>query len=303
VNIRAAAPAAARSDGPEGDAALAQEMQQLELGLLEDEVKLLREQVSGALKDKVQYETSPSRTDPKASEDAELAYIKAREVYLRKAYDLASVRRRLGKVEEPPKAEPRASGDAAPGEDRAGSRKSGGSGSHASGAAVGSIDLEAVLKQYARVRRIHERLNADRAEANERFAKHQTEADAIASRMGRLQPGGADDRVQEEKLKALKRRHEVEREVFEQEFTRRQARESASVLEDVQEVIAAAAKDKGLDYVVKVDPGPQPDATPVNVHAAFNRSVLYANPRNDITEEVIRELNRRFESAGDRGPR
>src|SRR5262249_8000464 len=145
VKIRAAAPAAARSDGPEGDAALAQEMQQLELGLLEDEVKLLREQVSGALKDKVQYETSPSRTDPKASEDAELAYTKAGEVYLRKAYDLASVRRRLGKVEEPPKAEPRASGDAAPGEDRAGDRKAGGSGSHASGAAVGSIDLEAVL--------------------------------------------------------------------------------------------------------------------------------------------------------------
>jgi hypothetical protein len=39
------------------------------------------------------------------------------------------------------------------------------------------------------------------------------------------------------------------------------------------------------------------------VHAALNRSVLYANPRNDITEEVIRELNRRFDAAGDKAPR
>ncbi|MBV8432098.1 MAG: hypothetical protein JO244_13100, partial [Solirubrobacterales bacterium] len=45
------------------------------------------------------------------------------------------------------------------------------------------------------------------------------------------------------------------------------------------------------------------DADPDQVLAAVNRSVLYANPRNDITEEVFRELNRRFAVAGDKAPR
>ena len=73
------------------------------------------------------------------------------------------------------------------------------------------------------------------------------------------------------------------------ELTQRQARESASVLEDLQEVIAEVARAKGMDYVVKVSPEPQPDASPNDVVAAFNRSVLYANPRNDITDEVARD--------------
>ena len=69
------------------------------------------------------------------------------------------------------------------------------------------------------------------------------------------------------------------------------------------EAIAAIAKAKGMDYVVKVSPDPQPDATPSDVDTAFSRSVLYANPRNDITEDVIRELNRRFEPGGDKARR
>jgi outer membrane protein len=163
--------------------------------------------------------------------------------------------------------------------------------------------MDAVLKRYGRVRQIQERMNADRAQANERLAKLRTDAEAMASRTGRLQPGGDDEHTREEQLKATRRKFEVQREIFERDFTQRQARESAGVLEDIQEVIAEVARARGMDYIVKVSPEPQPDANPNDVIAAFNRSVLYANPRNDITDEVARELNRRFENAGVRDPR
>ena len=39
-----------------------------------------------------------------------------------------------------------------------------------------------------------------------------------------------------------------------------QARQSATLLEEIQEVIAAVAKAKGFDYVVGSDAGPDPDA-------------------------------------------
>ena len=73
----------------------------------------------------------------------------------------------------------------------------------------------------------------------------------------------------------------------------------AETLEDIRVAIAAVAMARGLDYVIQAESRPelQADADPNQVLAAANRSVLYANPRNDITEEVIREVNRRFEAA------
>jgi hypothetical protein len=36
--------------------------------------------------------------------------------------------------------------------------------------------------------------------------------------------------------------------------------------------------------------------------AGLNRSVVYANPRNDLTEEVIRDLNGKFEASRAKQP-
>ena len=68
-------------------------------------------------------------------------------------------------------------------------------------------------------------------------------------------------------------------------------------------MIADIARAKGFDYVIRADARPEPDASHNDVIAALKRSVLYANPHNDITEEVIRELNRRYEAARDKTSR
>jgi len=65
-----------------------------------------------------------------------------------------------------------------------------------------------------------------------------------------------------------------------------------------QEAVAALAKVNALTYVVKVSPGLRPDSEPNDLSVALNCSVVYADPRNDLTEEVIRDLNRRFKPAG-----
>ena len=150
--------------------------------------------MSDALKTRVQYETSLTTADPRAWQDADAAYRKARTVLVEKTRELAIAKRRTGKTDES-KAETKASGEA----------------SHAP--AIGSIDIGALL---------------DRSPA--------------ARRSGAL--AGA---------------------------------------------IAAVAAEKGLDYVVRSDTAAETD-----------RSILYANPRNDITADVIRELSRRSEATGRR---
>jgi Skp family chaperone for outer membrane proteins len=278
-------------------------MAKLELDLLDDEVKLLRTQVSDALKDLVQYETSPSRADPKAWDDAKGVYARAREVYLRKARELAAARRRLGLVEEPSKADAKSPATAATatGDDHSADRKTAASNPPGAAAAVvGSIDIEAVLDRSGWARRLDEQTNADRARAKERLATLQAEARAITAMMNQLEPGSADHRAREKQLEDVKARIERERQQFQQQITGRHGRESARLMAELQGAIAAVATARGLDYVVRVPHAPQPDADPTAVLAALNRSVLYASARNDITEEVVRELNRRSAAADER---
>jgi Skp family chaperone for outer membrane proteins len=94
----------------------------------------------------------------------------------------------------------------------------------------------------------------------------------------------------------LKAQHEAGREQAEREFAQRQAQALATLYNEIQDAVAAQAKAKGLTYVVKVSPGPRADSEPNDVSTALNRSVVYADPRNDLTEEVIRDLNRRYKN-------
>src|SRR5262249_20108630 len=148
----------------------------------------------------VEYETGVTRVDPKAFEDAAIAYEKSRMVYLERARELAKARRRTGKIEDPTKSESKAKGDAASGEDHAGDKKATGAGTHASGAAVGSIDLDAVLKRYAKVRRSEEQLHAVSEDYKERLAKLASNSRAIMTEMKRFAPNSADYRGLEDQL-------------------------------------------------------------------------------------------------------
>jgi Skp family chaperone for outer membrane proteins len=274
-------------------------MRQLELGLLQDEVALLRQQVGDALKNKVQYETNPSRQDPRTGDDIQRAYEIARRLYLDQARELASKRRRVGLAGEPPKGEAEASTKAAPGAEGGRDEPATRSGPHTSATMIGSIDMDAVFKRYTKIRRYQETHKAALDAARGRIAKLQADAASSVELMQKLVPDSPEYRAARDQVATLKGRIESERAVAEGELSRLQARESAWLLEEIQRVIAEVARVKGMDFVVKVEAGLRADANPDEVFTAMKRSVLYANPRNDITEEVIGELNRRFVAAGD----
>ncbi len=143
-----------------------------------------------------------------------------------------------------------------------------------------------------------------RNDAKERLRRLEDDAKEMSARLRIFSPGSADYVRLDERLAAVKREMERDRKAN-RDLELGHARETAGILEEIRDVIAAVAKARGLDYVIKAEARPlrQTDADPSQVLAAMNRSVLYANPRNDITEEVIRELNRPFEAAGDKATR
>jgi Skp family chaperone for outer membrane proteins len=229
---------------------------------------------------------------------ARRAYKLAREAYLEKARELASQRRRRDR----PGAVPESARNVAPDEDRSRAPKAPGSRTHASAAAVGSIDMDAVFKRYAKVVEAHKRNAADAQSKRARLRLLQADVEEEAALMQKFVPGSKDHAAHEARLASLKQRIESEREAAERELMSRQSRQAATLLEEIQAVIADIARTKGFDFVVRADAGPQPDASHDDVMTALKRSVLYANPRNDITEEVIQELNRRYATDDDKTP-
>ena len=126
------------------DPEIEKEIRQLEVSLLDEEVKLLHDSATAALKEILAYRTSTTTADPRASADAEAAYLKARETYLSRARDLAIAKKKLDpagtstKAADPKAADPKAA-DAAP--------KDAGSGG---GVRIGSVNLEVIQAWYAK---------------------------------------------------------------------------------------------------------------------------------------------------------
>jgi RNA polymerase sigma factor (sigma-70 family) len=258
----------ARSLALDDDAAVARELSQLDLDLLTEEVHQLREQVEVTLRDKLRAE----RTSSPDAKNAQSAFELARASYLARARELRSTRRRPGNVTEP--REPQ---------------------QQHSAAAIGSIDMDAVWKRYEKTKMSTKEYSAALSAQKDELMRVLSEAHQETQMLSKLVPGSEDYKRRENRVTELKALVEG-RAQSEAEVSLRQAHTTALLYNEIQESVANLAKAKGLTYVVKVSPRPRADSEPNDVSTAVNRSVVYADPRNDLTEEVIRDLNRRYEN-------
>jgi RNA polymerase sigma factor (sigma-70 family) len=290
--------------------AVAREVDQLDLELLDEEVQQLRDRVKLALRDKIRAErrnpggsSEGSSSQTEGVKEAQVAYQASRASYMAKARELRSRRGRMAMARGPSQAVRERSDDLTTSEEsRAGGRPSDKEKTHAV-TAVGSVDMDKVFSQYERARHAREQYRAWTMAERGRLGSLADETKELENKLARLVSGTPDFLALEGRITALKVRYEGEREMLTREASQREARTMSDLYRDIQDAIAAAAKLNGLDYVVKVSPRPEPESPPHDMTSVLNRSVIYANPRNDLTEEIIRDLNRRFEAAGAGKPR
>ncbi len=280
----------ARAATPDDDdAAVAKELERLDLDLLAEDMRHARTQVTVAFRKKLQAEQKNSRL----AGEAQKAYEAARAKYLTKARELRTAQRRLGDGDvAQASGAPRTKGESTPGDNSvARDLNENNRGSNPAGAAIGSIDMDAVFKRYEKVKSSSKEYNAALLARKSELMKIMDEAQQEAQLLSKETPGSDEYMRRQSRVTELKARHEAGREQAEQEFAQRQARTTADRLGEIRAVVTALAKAKGLNYVVKVSTGPRDDSAPIDVSAAFNHSVVYADPRSDLTEEVIRDLN------------
>jgi Skp family chaperone for outer membrane proteins len=288
------------SDEPDAiDAMVSRDMERLDVEMLRDEVQQLRIDVQNAYRRKTQAERpdypknadgSPRDTPKQARSDYEVL----RESYQSKLRELTIATQRLETEQSRARAaRQKAAEPKPPSKKPSAEKESARSAPNPPAAVIGSIDIDAVFKRWVKAQ---EATKSHQAAVNVRrgeLMKIESEAREEMGMLKKLRPGTVDYKKREDRIAELKAMMEAGREQAQREFTVRESQIMVSLLQEIQETIAAVAKAKGLNYVVKVAPGPKIDADPNEVTTAMGRSVLYADPRNDITEEVIGSLNRR----------
>jgi outer membrane protein len=165
-------------------------------------------------------------------------------------------------------------------------------------AVIGTVDIEAVFKSYDKVKTQQEEFKAAAMAKHNELMKFQTEAQEEAQKLSKLTPNSVDAKKCEDRISQLKALLEAGRESAQRDFALRESDMLATLYKEVQEMVGAIAQFKKLTYVVQVSNEPVSGSNPNSVMAAMAKTVVYADARNDITKDVIYNLNKRYKSAG-----
>ncbi|WP_337176717.1 OmpH family outer membrane protein [Paludisphaera sp.] len=163
---------------------------------------------------------------------------------------------------------------------------------------LGTIDLDAVFQSYEKVKYANEEFKAAMVAKRGELAKLQNDMAQEAEVLQRYAPGQEEYKKQEFKLTEMKARLEATREQAEREFQDREAQAMANLYNEVTEVAKRIAKARKMTYVMKVTNQTPNGTNPQTVMAAMANPMIYFDTANDITQDVIHNLNRTYKESG-----
>jgi Skp family chaperone for outer membrane proteins len=183
-------------------------------------------------------------------------------------------------------------------------RKTAGPGGGSGGAApaapippiIGTVDMDAVFKGYEKFKSINKDFQAAVFARQNELMKLESEAKEETQMLSKLTPGTADFKKHEDRVTELKARFAAGREQAQREFQARESENVATIYKEVQLMVTAWAQYRKMNYVFRVTNLQPNGADPSSVMAALQNNVVYFDPRNDITNDVIYNLNRRYKA-------
>lgn len=165
-------------------------------------------------------------------------------------------------------------------------------------AVFGTVDIEKIFKEYNKVKAQQEEFKAAAMAKHAELQKLQAEGAEEASKLQKMTPGSVDAKKIEDRITALKAQLEAGREQAQRDFALRESEMLATLYKEIQDMVARMAQYRGMTYVVQVSNEPVSGSNPNSVMAAMAKTMVYADPRNDITKDVTANLNREYELKG-----
>jgi outer membrane protein len=165
-------------------------------------------------------------------------------------------------------------------------------------AVFGTVDIKAVFDGADKVKSLHQEFKAAAMAKQNELVKLQSEMQEEDQKLQKMTPNSVDAKKHEDRITQLKAQFEAGREQAQRDFALRESEMLATIFREVQDMVRRIAEYRGMTYVVQVSNEPLSGANPNSVMAAMARTVVYADPRNDITKDVIYNLNRAYKAAG-----
>jgi Skp family chaperone for outer membrane proteins len=163
---------------------------------------------------------------------------------------------------------------------------------------VGTVDFQAAIKGYDKYKAQVEEYKGAAMAKHAELMKLQTEGQEEAQKLSKLTQGSVDAKKIEDRLTDLKAKLEAGREQAQREFAMKESEMMATLCKEVQEMVKAVAQWRGMNYVLQISNEPISSSNPNSVVEAIGRSVVVSDPRNDITRDVVHNLNTRYQAAG-----
>ncbi len=168
---------------------------------------------------------------------------------------------------------------------------------------IGTIDVDAVFKGYEKWKVTNSEFQAAVLNRQNELMKLKNEAQEEAQMLSKLTPGTEDFKQRENRVTELKARFEAGREQAQREFALREAENVATIYKEVQAMVGRVAQWRKMNYVVKVTNQPITGVDPSSVMNAINSTMVYADARNDITNDVVFNLNRMYKATSGPAPK
>lgn len=168
---------------------------------------------------------------------------------------------------------------------------------------IGTIDVEGVFRELDKVKVAGETLNAEVKVRYAELTRIASEGKMEQDKIQNLKPGQPDFKRCEARITELQLKMQAEKQNAEREFTQK---ETETMMEIYNEVVAMAkwvAGQRGMTFIVKYNDGKVQASEPNSAMAAMSKTIVYADPRVDITKPTIDLLNRKYKADGGRAPR
>jgi Skp family chaperone for outer membrane proteins len=161
---------------------------------------------------------------------------------------------------------------------------------------IGTVDMDAVFKGYEKFKASNKDFQTAVLARQNELMKIKAEGDQESQMLVKLTPGTQDFKKSEDRITELKARLAAGREQAQREFQLRESENVATIYKEVQLMVTAIAQWRKMNYVVRVTNLQPAGADPNSVMAALQNTMIYYDQRNDITNDVIFNLNRRYKA-------
>jgi Skp family chaperone for outer membrane proteins len=170
-------------------------------------------------------------------------------------------------------------------------------------ALIGTVDIENVFKNYDKFKFQREEFSAAALAKHKELMALQAQGKEESEKLQKMVPNSVDAKKIENTLTQLKAQIDAGREQAQRDFALRETEMLIATYKEVQAMVARVAEFKALTYVVKVSNNPIAATNPDSAMAEMGKTVLYSDPRSDITRDVIHNLNREYKAAGGVAPK